>query len=124
MNIFGLIGMVEGLAGPGAWGRAFEPSDDLMDALVEHDDLRTGRSGRCVPRGASAQVIAVHSATPPRSRFCLRRVCRSADAGRVMISRVPPLLPGLEYERIKRAWHGQSAATDITYKVVTAGGAP
>ena len=36
----------------------------------------------------------------------------------MVVSRVPPLLPGLEYERIKGAWQDRPADADVTYKVV------
>lgn len=76
MNIFGLIGMVEGIAGPGAFESALDAADDVVEALIVFGDQTAGRSGRRVPRGAPAHAVAVHSATPPRARFCCRRVCR------------------------------------------------
>lgn len=123
MNFFGLVGMVEGIAGPGAFERALSTADDVVEALVESEDRLTGRAGRDVARGATPMAVALHSATPPRARFCRRRFCRSTTAGRVVISRAPPMLPGLEYMRIKRAWQGQPAEADITYKI-TGGVAP
>lgn len=78
MNIFGLVGMVEALAGPGAFERAVDAADDEVDAMIERDDRTAGRAGRCVPRGAPSRAVAVHSARPPRARFCLRRACRRA----------------------------------------------
>ena len=75
MNIFGLIGMVEGLAGPGAFERALSTADDVVEALIEQDDRDAGRTGRLVPRGAAPLAVALHSVNPTRARFC-RRMCR------------------------------------------------
>lgn len=76
MNLFGLVGMVEALAGPGAWGRAFEPSTAVVEAMIERGDRDAGRTGYNVPRGAAPSAVALHSARPPRARFCCRSVCR------------------------------------------------
>lgn len=75
MNIFGLIGMVEGLAGPGAFERALSTADDVVEALIESEDRLTGRAGRDVARGATPLAVALHSVNPTRARFC-RRMCR------------------------------------------------
>lgn len=78
MNFFGLVGMVEGLAVPGAFEHALSAADDVVEALVEQDDRAAGRTGRSIHRGASPLSVAVHSVTPPRARFCRGRACRSA----------------------------------------------
>ena len=79
MNFFGLVGMVERIAGPGAFERALSTADDVVEALVESEDRLTGRAGRDVVRGATPLAVALHSVTPPRARFCRRRFCRSAS---------------------------------------------
>lgn len=78
MNFFGLVEMVEGLAGPGAFERALSAADDVVEALIVFEDQTAGRSGRRVPRGAAPLAVALHSVTPPRARFCLGRACRNA----------------------------------------------
>lgn len=122
MNLFGLVGMVEALAGPGAFERAVAAADDAVDAMIDREDRTAGRTGYYVPRGAAPSAVALHSARPPRARFCLRRACRSTEAGRVVVSSAPPLMPGLEYMRLKSAWQGRPAKADITYKIVSVEG--
>lgn len=70
-----LVGMVDGLAGPGSFERALDWAGESVDRGY---DLAEGRSGHLIPRGASSQALALHSMAAPRVRFCLRRVCRVA----------------------------------------------
>lgn len=70
MSLFSLIEMAEAIAGPGAFDRALHAADEIMDALVEQDDRAAGRTGRFVPPAAAPLTVAMHSATPPRARFC------------------------------------------------------
>lgn len=78
MSLFGLVGMVEALAGPGSFERAVAAADDEVDAMIEREDRAAGRTGYYVPRGATPAAVAHHSVRPPRARFCLRRACRMA----------------------------------------------
>lgn len=78
MNLFGLVGMVEALAGPGAFERAVAAADDEVEAMIEREDRAAGRTGRYVARGAAPLAVALHGARPPRARFCLGRACRGA----------------------------------------------
>lgn len=74
-GVLGLIGLVEGLAGPGAFEHALRAADEIMEAFIEQDDRDAGRTGRLVPRGAAPLAVAMHSVNQPRARFC-RRMCR------------------------------------------------
>lgn len=75
-SLFGLVGMVEALAGPGAFERAVAAADDEVDAMIERADRAAGRTGCYVPRGAAPLAVALHSTRPPRARFCCRSACR------------------------------------------------
>lgn len=77
-GVFGIIGLVEAIAGPGAFERALSAADDVVEALVEQDERLAGRTGRDVPRGAAHLDVALYSVTGPRARFC-RRMCRMCE---------------------------------------------
>lgn len=78
MRLPALLGLVGGICGPDAFGMAFDMAAEVVEAYIELEDQRAGRTGWSLPRCAPPLAVAMHSTRPPRAKFCLGPWCRSS----------------------------------------------